>query len=233
MAPKTILVIEDDSELAELVCLTLRGEGYAPRHAPDGETGLELLASVRPDLLILDINLPGIDGLDICRRVRAQSGITPIIIVSGKAAESQRILGLELGADDYVTKPFSVLELVARVRALLRRVEALGQTPTAPAMLAGGRLRLDPVARDVRLDGAALLLTAREFDLLYFLMRHPGRVFSRVELLHQVWGYGHDGYEHTVNSHINRLRAKIEPDPARPTHIVTVWGVGYKFAGDA
>ncbi|SMF93372.1 DNA-binding response regulator, OmpR family, contains REC and winged-helix (wHTH) domain [Methylomagnum ishizawai] len=228
---KHILVVEDDPEVAALLERGLREEGYVVRRVQDGVAGMAALESALTDLLILDINLPGVDGLEICRRVRAQPGYLPIIIVSGKSAESQRILGLELGADDYLAKPFSVLELVARVRALFRRVEALAQAPQGAA-LRGGRFVLDPVAREAKLDGAVLSLTAREFDLLHFFMRHPGRVFSRLELLDQVWGYGHDGYEHTVNSHINRLRGKVEADPAHPAHILTVWGVGYKFAPD-
>lgn len=231
---KHILLIEDDPEIAGVLRHNLRDEGYAVDWAGDGETGLQRLAAMPPDLLILDINLPGVDGYEICREVRSRPGYTPIIIVSGKSAESQRILGLELGADDYVTKPFSVLELVSRVRALFRRVDALRQpAATAPGPLLAGRFAIDPLAREVKLNGAPVALTAREFDLLHFFARHPGQAFSRIELLNQVWGYSHDGYEHTVNTHINRLRAKIETDPARPAHILTVWGVGYKFAPEA
>ena len=156
---------------------------------------------------------------------------TPIIIISARSSEVQRILGLEIGADDYLAKPFSVLELVARVKALLRRVEALAQNArleSGSLTIAG--LAMDPVARDARLHGARLDLTPREFDLLYFFARQPGKVFSRMDLLNAVWGYQHEGYEHTVNTHINRLRAKIEADPAQPARILTVWGRGYKFA---
>jgi DNA-binding response OmpR family regulator len=175
--------------------------------------------------------LPGKDGLEICRQVRAMPEYTPIIIISAKSTEAHRILGLELGADDYVTKPFSVLEVNARVKALFRRVEALGRIARLDSgLLEAGELRIDPVAREVTLSGETLALTAREFDLLFFFARHPGRVFSRLDLLNQVWGYSHEGYEHTVNTHINRLRAKIERDPANPEYILTVWGVGYKFA---
>ena len=228
---KLILVVEDDPGITEVLERGLGEEGYATRSAQDGETGLRLLEQLRPDLLILDINLPGIDGLEVCRKVRSGKGYTPIIIVSGKTAESQRILGLELGADDYVTKPFSVLEVAARARALFRRIDAMAQVPANPgAAINHGRFFLDPLAREAKLGGGALSLTAREFDLLHFFMRHPGQVFSRLELLNQVWGYGHDGYEHTVNSHINRLRGKVEANPAHPAHILTVWGVGYKFS---
>ncbi len=231
IADKRILLIEDDTELALIVESNLKDEGYAVRVAHDGATGLSILASEPlPDVLILDLVLPRVDGLQICRHVRAHNAQLPIIIVSGKGSETQRVVGLELGADDYLTKPYSVVELVARVRALLRRVEAYRQSATAAASnLKAGLLQLDPIAREVRLREKLIPLTAREFELLQFFMQQPGQVFSRIELLNQVWGYAHDGYEHTVNSHINRLRAKIESDPAHPDYIVTVWGVGYKF----
>jgi DNA-binding response OmpR family regulator len=230
-----ILVVEDDADIAELVRLNLADEGYAVDWAADGETGLaRLKAGPEPgtayDALILDLMLPGVDGLEVCRQARALPHYTPIIIISAKSAETQRILGLELGADDYVTKPFSVLELIARVKALFRRVDALGKAARQDAgHVELGDLRIDPVSREARLNGQPLDLTAREFDLLFFFARQPGRVFSRLDLLNQVWGYSHEGYEHTVNTHINRLRNKIERDPAKPTLIRTVWGVGYKF----
>lgn len=228
---KSILVVEDDADIAELLRLNLADEGYDVEVASDGETGLAQLQSNGYDALILDLMLPGKDGLEICRQVRAMPEYTPIIIISAKSAEAHRILGLELGADDYVTKPFSVLEVNARVKALFRRVEALGRIAKLESgLLEAGELRIDPVAREVTLRGESLALTAREFDLLFFFARHPGRVFSRLDLLNQVWGYSHEGYEHTVNTHINRLRAKIERDPANPEYILTVWGVGYKFA---
>lgn len=227
---KSILVVEDDADIAELLRLNLADEGYDVQVAADGETGLARLQSAAYDALILDLMLPGKDGLEICRQVRAMPEYTPIII-SAKSTEAHRILGLELGADDYVTKPFSVLEVNARVKALFRRVEALGRIARLDSgLLEAGGLRIDPVAREVTLSGETLALTAREFDLLFFFARHPGRVFSRLDLLNQVWGYSHEGYEHTVNTHINRLRAKIERDPANPEYILTVWGVGYKFA---
>jgi DNA-binding response OmpR family regulator len=185
---------------------------------------------------VLDLMLPGVDGLHVCREMRRMPEYLPIIIVSAKSAETHRVLGLELGADDYLTKPFSLPELVARVRAVLRRMDAAGQRAAAlTGVIRSGDLSIDPLARDVRLNDAAVALTAREFDLLLFFARNPDRVFNRMELLDQVWGYAHDGYEHTVNSHINRLRTKIEADPARPKRLLTVWGVGYKFVapGDA
>lgn len=227
---KSILVVEDDADIAELLRLNLADEGYEVQVAADGESGLARLRAHAYDALILDLMLPGRDGLEICRQVRSMPAYTPIIIISAKSAEAHRILGLELGADDYVTKPFSVLEVNARVKALFRRVEALGRIARLESgLLEAGELRIDPVAREVTMRSEPLTLTAREFDLLFFFARHPGRVFSRLDLLNQVWGYSHEGYEHTVNTHINRLRAKIEQDPANPEYILTVWGVGYKF----
>ena len=230
-ARKTILIVEDDAHIAELMRMHLHDEGYAVEQANDGHAGLQRLERGHWDALVLDLMLPGIDGLEICRRARAMARYTPIIITSARSSEVHRILGLELGADDYLAKPFSVLELVARVRALLRRTDAAARN----ALLEAGNLNLnglaiDPIARDVRIDGRPIELTPREFDLLHFFARHPGAVYTRLELLNKVWGYRHDGYEHTVNTHINRLRTKIEADPANPQRILTVWGHGYKFA---
>lgn len=229
--PARILIVEDDAHIAELIRLHLSDEGYEVRIAADGQAGMQQLERGRWDALVLDLMLPQVDGLEICRRARTMARYTPIIITSARSSEVNRILGLELGADDYLAKPFSVLELVARTRALLRRAEALARN----ARLESGSvefdgLHVDPLAREVVLEGRAIELTPREFDLLYFLARHPGKVFSRLDLLNQVWGYRHDGYEHTVNTHINRVRIKIEADPARPRRILTVWGRGYKLA---
>jgi DNA-binding response OmpR family regulator len=235
-ASRRILLVEDDPHIADLLLLHLRDEGLEVVHCARGDDGLAQLARGGWDLLVLDLMLPGVDGLEICRRARAMTRYTPIIIISARASEVHRILGLEIGADDYLAKPFSVLELVARVKALLRRVEALAQNARLEAgSLSIGGLEIDPVARDARLDGARLDLTPREFDLLHFFARQPGKVFSRMDLLNAVWGYQHEGYEHTVNTHINRLRAKVEADPANPQRILTVWGRGYKFSdpGDA
>lgn len=230
-SPKRILIVEDDAHIAELLRLHLRDEGYEVVHAADGDRGLCLLEDGGWDLLVLDLMLPGVDGLEICRRARAMVRYTPIIVTSARSSEVHRIIGLELGADDYLAKPFSMLELVARVKALLRRVDALARD----ARMEGGvldiaGLRIDPLAREAYVDGKAVDLTPREFDLLYFFARHPGKIFSRMDLLHQVWGYQHDGYEHTVNTHINRLRLKVEAEPAEPRRILTVWGKGYRFA---
>lgn len=233
MSSKRILIVEDDVHIANLLRMHLRDEGYDVTHAASGDEGVRLLESGQWDALVLDLMLPGVDGLEICRRARAMTRYTPIIITSARASELHRILGLELGADDYLAKPFSMLELVARVKALLRRVEAMAQNARidAGAIEVGG-LRIDPVARTAQVEMRPLELTPREFDLLYFFARHPDQVYSRMELLNQVWGHQHDGYEHTVNTHINRLRNKIEHDPAAPKRILTVWGRGYKLATD-
>jgi two-component system OmpR family response regulator len=229
--PKRILIVEDDVDIANLLSLHLRDERYEVVHSADGNEGLRLLEQGGWDALILDLMLPGVDGLEICRRARAMTRYTPIIITSARSSEVHRILGLELGADDYVAKPFSVLELVARVKALLRRVEAMAKNSRIDAgslHIAG--IRIDPLTREAVVDGTPIELTPREFDLLYYFAQHPGKVFSRMDLLNAVWGYQHEGYEHTVNTHINRLRAKIEADPAQPERILTVWGRGYKLA---
>ena len=228
---RRILLVEDDAHIADLLALHLRDEGLDVVHCARGDEGLQQLQRGGWDALVLDLMLPGVDGLEICRRARGMARYTPIIIISARASEVHRILGLEIGADDYLAKPFSVLELVARVKALLRRVDALAQNVRLDAgSLSIDGLFIDPLARDARLDGARLELTPREFDLLVFFARQPGKVFSRMDLLNAVWGYRHEGYEHTVNTHINRLRAKVEADPANPRRILTVWGRGYKFA---
>jgi DNA-binding response OmpR family regulator len=230
-APKRILVVEDDDDIAELLRMHLRDEGYDAVRVADGTQGMAALEEGGWHALVLDLMLPGVDGLEICRRARAMAHYIPIIITSARSSEVHRILGLELGADDYLAKPFSMMEFVARVRALLRRSEALARNARldAGAIVLGG-LGIDPIAREVRLEGRLVELTPREFDLLHFFARHPGRVFSRLDLLNQVWGYRHDGYEHTVNTHINRLRMKIERNPSEPRLILTVWGRGYKLA---
>ncbi|MYM66617.1 response regulator [Pseudoduganella sp. FT55W] len=231
---KRVLIVEDDIHIADLLRMHLQDEGYQVTHCADGTQGLAQVRTGGWDALILDIMLPGVDGLEICRQARAMTTYTPIIITSARSSEVHRILGLELGADDYLPKPFSVLELVARVKALLRRADAMSRSQRAEGgMLELNGVRVDPITRQAHLQGAALDLTPREFDLLYHFIKHPEKVFSRLDLLNQVWGYQHDGYEHTVNTHINRLRAKIEADPADPTRILTVWGKGYRYAGGA
>ncbi|SCZ57174.1 response regulator transcription factor [Thiohalomonas denitrificans] len=230
---RSILVIEDDADIADLVALHLRDEGHSVDIAADGEAGLTRALGGRYDLVVLDLMLPGMDGLSLCQRLRAEDRYLPVLMLTARSSELDRVLGLEIGADDYLTKPFSIRELVARVKALLRRAEAMAaparESGTEEAITAGG-LSIDPERRTVSVDDQPVELTAREFDLLLHFARHPGRVYSRSQLLDQVWGYNHDGYEHTVNSHINRLRNKVEADPAHPRYVLTVWGVGYKFA---
>jgi len=229
--PKRILVVEDDPHIADLLTLHLRDERFEVTCCADGNEGLRQLGNAHWDALVLDLNLPGVDGLEICRQARGMARYVPIIITSARSSEVHRILGLEMGADDYLAKPFSALELVARVKALLRRVDALARDArdSGGSVDAAG-LEINPITREAKLNDVTLDLTPREFDLLYFFARQPGKVFSRMDLLNAVWGYNHEGYEHTVNTHINRLRAKIESDPAQPTRILTVWGHGYKFA---
>jgi DNA-binding response OmpR family regulator len=228
---RNILVIEDERDIADLLKLHLGDLHCRVRHVADGSEGYALAAAGGWDLLILDLVLPGLDGLEICRRLRKRQSYAPVLMLTSKATEIDRILGLETGADDYMTKPFSILELMARVRAIFRRIEALdGNLPQGrPCILESDGLVIDVDQRRVFVGDHEVDLTAREFDLLVHFARHPGHVFNRAQILDQVWGYSHDGYEHTVNSHINRLRAKIEKDPSRPRFIATVWGVGYKF----
>jgi len=225
-----VLVVEDERDIAGLIALHLSDIGCEVTIAADGHEAMRLAFAREWELVVLDLRLPGPDGLSICRALRRDSRYVPILMLTSKSSELDRVLGLELGADDYVTKPFSVSELVARVRAIFRRVESLSKRPSEnDESLDVGPLHIDTAGRQVTMDGESMSLTAREFDLLLHFARHPGRVFSRAQLLDSVWGYGHEGYEHTVNSHINRLRSKIEPDPAEPGLIVTVWGVGYKL----
>jgi DNA-binding response OmpR family regulator len=235
MSGETILVVDDEPTIVEVVELYLRREGFAVVTAADGNAALAALERQRPDLLILDLMLPGVSGLELTTRLRASGG-PPIIMLTARGEETDRVVGLELGADDYVTKPFSPRELVARVRAVLRRAarsEAPSTTPSAPApAIALGGLLLDTAARSVALDGRPVSLTAREFDLLAFLMQHPGQVFTREQLLDQVWGYTFASDLSTVTVHVRRLREKIERDPANPTYLQTVWGVGYKLTKD-
>lgn len=228
---KKILLVEDDRDIAGLLRLNLQDEGYQIVHEEDGARALAQLEKTDWDAVILDLMLPNVDGLEICRRIRQMTRYLPVIIISARTSETHRVLGLEMGADDYLAKPFSVLELVARVKALFRRQEAMGRNLRLDmGSIACHGLTIDPLPREVRLGGELIDLTPREFDLLYWFARHPGEVFSRLVLLDQVWGYQHEGYEHTVNTHINRLRMKIEKDAAAPEIILTVWGKGYKFA---
>ena len=224
-----VLLVEGDSVHAELVQSHLRRAGFSVHGERNGAGAMRAIGGRAWDLVLLDLTLPEGDGLDICRHLCERHPRLPMIVVSARASEAQCVLGLEMGADDYIAKPFSMLELVARVRALLRRAQQR-QAPDAP--LRFGSLRIDPRRRELRCGDAHVALTLREFDLLNFLALHPGQVFSRADLLDQVWGPGFDGYEHTVNSHINRLRSKIEADAHEPCWIRTVRGVGYRFDPD-
>ncbi|MDH5378725.1 MAG: response regulator transcription factor, partial [Gammaproteobacteria bacterium] len=226
-----VLLIEDHEDIANLVSMHLKDLGISVETAADGATGLAVASTRKFDLIILDLMLPKLDGLEICNQLRTQEIYVPILMLTAKTSEMDRVIGLESGADDYLTKPFGVRELVARVKALLRRVDALSKTANADsrAPLTIGALRIDTDRHLVFRNEESIDLTAKEFELLWFFASQPGRVFTRSQLLDSVWGYGHDGYEHTVNSHINRLRSKIEIDPTKPEFILTVWGVGYKF----
>lgn len=231
---RNILVVEDDQDIGRLVELHLRDLGYSVHLLHDGKEGLMDALTKPYDLVILDVMLPGIDGLELCRQLRSKATYTPILMLTAKSSEFDRVLGLEVGADDYVTKPFSVRELLARVKAVFRRAEAFAakDVQITPNNIRLGDLNIDVEKRKVTLSGTVKDLTAKEFDLLLQFAQNPGRVYTRSQLLDLVWGYGHDGYEHTVNSHINRLRSKIEKDSALPAYILTVWGIGYKFRDD-
>jgi DNA-binding response OmpR family regulator len=229
---RRILVIEDNKDLAHLLEIHLKDLSYQVDLTFDGDNGIAKAEAEQYDLIILDLMLPGLDGLEICRRLRSKPRYTPILMLTSKSSELDRVLGLEMGADDYVTKPFSIRELMARVKAIFRRIDQLRTDEEAGEriIIHAGDMTIDLEKRKVSLKGKPIDFTAKEFDLLVHFAKHPGRVYRRSQLLDEVWGYGHEGYEHTVNSHINRLRAKIEENPARPRHILTVWGVGYKFA---
>ena len=228
----SILIIEDDREIAALVQMHLQDQGFDVVHAADGTRGLKLALEGAFDLVILDLMLPGVDGLEICRRLRGAEQGSSILMLTARAEEMDKVLGLNLGADDYLTKPFSVRELVARVKAILRRTGAAGDAGASAGSetLAYPGLSVNLGKRRVTLNDKPVELTAKEFDLLAFFARQPGVPFTREQLLDRVWGYSFTGYEHTVNSHINRLRAKIEADPSHPRFIITVWGFGYRFA---
>jgi len=229
---RRVLIIEDNPGIAELVRMHVEDLDCVAVLRDRGDTGLARFREGGIDLVILDLMLPGLDGLALCREIRKDRGYVPVLMLTAKSSELDRVLGLEMGADDYLTKPFSVAELAARIKALFRRVDAMAAPSSvepAPALIEWDGLRIDAERRRVTVAGREAELTAREFDLLWHFARHPGRVFSRMQLLDAVWGYHHEGYEHTVNTHINRLRGKIEQDPANPHYIQTLWGVGYRF----
>lgn len=229
-----VLIVEDDPDIATLVKMHITDLGCKCDVANDGEVGLAMALKNQYDLLVLDLMLPGIDGLEICKEVRSEKNYTPILMLTSRSEEFDKVLGLEFGADDYLTKPFSVRELVARVKAIFRRVESVKDDVqgTGKKQIQFRDLKVDLEKRTVVCKDGKVELTAKEFDLLALFVKNPGKAYSRQGLLDSVWGYKFDGYDHTVNSHINRLRAKIEDDPADPKYILTVWGIGYKFADE-
>jgi len=227
MAGETILVVDDEPKIVKTVRAYLENAGYRVATATDGQMALTVYRHENPALVVLDLGLPGMDGLDVARTLRREGNV-PIIMLTARVDETDKLIGLELGADDYVTKPFSPRELVARVRAVLRRTGSEQEQPLAPIVAAG--VVIDLERRRVTVEGRAADLTPTEFDLLVVLARHPGRVFTRLELLDRVQGYAFEGYERTVDAHVKNLRQKIEPDPREPSYLLTVYGVGYKFA---
>lgn len=226
-----MLIIEDDREIGKIISVNIEDLGLVTEQETDGRSGLARALSGQFDLIILDIMLPGLDGISVLRELRSKDPGIPVLMLTARDNEFDRVLGLELGADDYMAKPFSVREMTARVKALLRRSRLTEMTAeTEGEQLAVGELRLDKSKRKVLLGKREIDLTVKEFDLLSLFMQHPGRAYSRTDLLNLVWGYRFEGYEHTVNTHINRLRGKIEKDPGHPDYLKTVWGVGYRFA---
>jgi len=231
---RRILVIEDDLDMAGIIEDQLKDAGYEVTVSHNGASGLEIARKQEHDLVVLDLMLPETDGLEICRHIRAMPGYTPILMLTALSSEIDKVVGLEMGADDYMTKPFSLRELVARVRTILRREDTYraGKTEDGTEQIRRGDLVIDTGKRRVTRSGTPIDLTGKEFDLLLHFARKPGRVYSRQQLLDQVWGYGFEGYAYTVNTHINKLRSKLEPDRDNPRYIQTVWGVGYRFADD-
>jgi DNA-binding response OmpR family regulator len=226
-----LLIVEDNTDIAKLIQLNVADINCEADIAEDGHRALQMFEENNYELIILDLMLPGIDGLEVCRQLRSTAAYVPILMLTSKSSELDRVVGLELGADDYITKPFSILELLARIKSQFRRIEAVKLTNSdKPLHIQAGDLFIDINKRKVLNKGKEISLTAKEFDLLLHFSKNPGRVFSRMQLLEQVWGYQYEGYEHTVNSHINRLRRKIEADLDNPRYIQTVWGVGYRFS---
>lgn len=226
---KKVLVIEDDKAISDLLDIHLRDLGCETSKSFDGETGLKNALNDSFDLIVLDLMLPKLDGLEICKEVRKQETYTPILMLTAKSEEVDKVLGLEIGADDYLTKPFGIREFIARVKAIFRRIEAMHKEYEEDHEILIGDLVIETSNRKVLLKGDRIDLTPKEFDLLYLLASHPGKTYTREQLLNLLWGYQYNGYEHTVNSHINRLRTKIESDVSRPKYILTSWGIGYRF----
>ena len=228
---KHILIVEDNADLANLIQLHLADIQCTSDIAHNGSKALLLYAEKNYDLVILDLMLPLVDGIEVCKRMREKGAYVPIIMLTSKSSEIDRVVGLEVGADDYISKPFSTPELLARIKAQFRAIDALAQPTSDSDDIQVGDLSIHLANRQVIIAGKNIDLTAKEFDLLVYFAKHPGQVFTRTQLLDQVWGYQFEGYEHTVNTHINRLRIKVEQDPTKPFYILTVWGVGYKFGG--
>lgn len=229
---KTVLIVEDDKAIVDLLEIHIKDLGYEVIKAYDGEAGLTLALKHKPDLMILDISMPKMDGFQVCQKVRAQQN-TPIIMLTAKSEEIDRVLGLEIGADDYLTKPFSIRELIARIKAIFRRSKMNVEVKEdVEGVLKFEGLTIHIEKRKIIQDNKKIDLSPKEFELLVLMASKPGKSYTRSDLLNLIWGYDFDGYEHTVNSHINRLRAKIEVDMANPTFIITSWGVGYKFNED-
>ncbi|MES1218767.1 MAG: response regulator transcription factor [Bacteroidota bacterium] len=235
MDNKTVLIIEDDPNIVELLSIHIHDLGCRVMSETNGQKGLATAREGKFDLIILDIMLPGLNGLEICRKIRQQDRHTPILMLTAKSEEIDKVMGLETGADDYLTKPFSIRELIARVKVIFRRKEdnaALQDTMPLSSLISYGGLEIDLDKRKVILNNNRVELSPREFELIALLASHPGKSYSRKQLLNLVWGYDFEGYEHTVNSHINRLRGKIEADVSDPKFILTIWGVGYRFNED-
>jgi two-component system, OmpR family, alkaline phosphatase synthesis response regulator PhoP len=227
----TILVVEDNKDLLNLLEINLKDQGYRVLTAENGISALDIYHTQSPSLILLDVMLPKLDGFEVCKRIRNENRAVPILMLTAKAEEVDKVLGLELGADDYMTKPFSIRELLARVKAIFRRMDINEElNDKVDKRLEFDSLIVNTEKRKVTLNGETIELTSKEYDLLMLFFTNPGKAYSREELLNIVWGYSYDGYSHTVNSHINRLRSKIEDDPSAPHYIRTVWGVGYRFA---
>lgn len=226
---KKVLVVEDEKEISDLLEIHLADLNCEVTKADDGQVGLDHAVNEQFDLIVLDIMLPTLDGMEICKEVRKREIYVPILMLTAKSEEFDKVLGLEIGADDYLTKPFSIREFIARVKAIFRRIDAVQKTDTDNTIINVGDLKIDSQKRRVILNGERIELTQKEFDLLHLMATHPGRTYTREQLLNIVWGYQYNGYEHTVNSHINRLRTKIEDDLSNPKFIRTSWGVGYWF----
>ena len=226
---KKVLVIEDDKSISELLEIHLLDLNCEVTKAADGETGLNKALNEQYDLIVLDLMLPGLDGIEICKEVRRKDIFTPILMLTAKSEEFDKVLGLEVGADDYLTKPFGIREFIARVKAIFRRIEAIHKEIANDKDISFKDLKIEVSKRKVTLKEERIELTPKEFDLLHLLASHPGKTYTREQLLNILWGYQYNGYEHTVNSHINRLRSKIESNVSKPEYILTSWGVGYRF----